>query len=142
MNMKKFVTIVFAISLAVVSCTNHNDLVLKYGKLYEADIEWAKKHYERVDSLIDCSYGREVELDFNEKSEKKLDNIKHLQANYDYAEFRFKYYTTKGFKEIVDKCIKDWNYYPYTGKYHTYAIERKPSKKGIYMCISTNSIID
>lgn len=138
--MKKLVIIITAI-VSLVACTDHNDLVLKYGELYNADVERATAFYHRVDSLIDCNYGREEKLDFEDEYEQKIENIAQFEANLDYAQFRFSYYTTKGLKRLVDESIKDWNYYVYVGKYHTYRIESRPAKKG-YVILSTRNIID
>ena len=138
--MKKIIITIITVVLTA-SCIDHNDLVLKYGELYTADIEAAEALYHRVDSLIDCNYGREEKLSFKEENERRIENIKELETRFDYAQFRFNYFTTKGLKRLVDVSLEDWNQYIYVGKYHTYRITRKPSKKGIDF-IDTRDIID
>ena len=131
--------IVFCLScvLCCACCMSHNDLVLKYGKLYTRDIELAQTFYERKDSLINVSNSTR-----KEKEERRRENLKVLTTNLDLAEFRFNYYTTKGLKEIVDKSINDWNCYVYVGKFHTCKIYEKPTKKGLMFTVVPYSILD
>ena len=140
--MKKiFIAILFAL-VSLVSCVSQNDLDIMYGEAYMADVEYAEKYYERVDSLINCSYGH-YDWDFDTKWEKKVENLNQLRANFDYAQFRFNYYTNKPFKKFVDECFKNLGCYLYKGEYHTYRIDRKPPvKKYRYVCITTDSIVD
>lgn len=114
----------------LVACQSTDDKIIKYGEMYNKDIEFANQFYDRVDSLITVSYGGD-EWPIDKKHEARLENLRKLEAAYDYAQFRFNYYTTKGYKKIVDRMFENWNYCQFTGKYHTYQVYRKPSKKGI-----------
>ena len=128
--MKKFIiAIVFAL-MSLTACTDHDEIVAKYSELYERDIEYYIKSYNRVDSLNTARAERD-NWDYTEKLEALNKNSEQFHSNCDYAQFRFNYYTRDGYRKVVDEFIKDFGFYPLEGEYHTYSIKRKPSKNGI-----------